>query len=101
MRSMTPCTTFLLLGLMGLFGACATTVPRELINARAAYQRVSSGSAAQLAPAEVHQGSRLRRRAQGAARGGAGVLGGRGAAEDAGAAGSAGRPGGADAADEG
>jgi outer membrane protein OmpA-like peptidoglycan-associated protein len=55
MRSTKTCTTFLLLGLAGLFGACATTVPRELINARAAYQRANSGAAAQLAPAEVHK----------------------------------------------
>jgi outer membrane protein OmpA-like peptidoglycan-associated protein len=47
--------TFLLLVPLGLFVACATVVPMELANARTAYQRASTGSAAQLAPAEVHK----------------------------------------------
>jgi outer membrane protein OmpA-like peptidoglycan-associated protein len=38
----------------GLFGACAVAVPSELVDARAAYQRASTGPAAKAAPAEVH-----------------------------------------------
>jgi len=46
---------FLLLAPVGLLGACATVVPMELANARTAYQRASTGTASQLAPAEVHK----------------------------------------------
>jgi outer membrane protein OmpA-like peptidoglycan-associated protein len=38
----------------GLLAGCAATVPRELVNAREAYQRVSTGATAQVAPAELH-----------------------------------------------
>ena len=38
----------------GLFGGCAAAVPSELVNARAAYQRASTGPAVQAAPAELH-----------------------------------------------
>jgi outer membrane protein OmpA-like peptidoglycan-associated protein len=38
----------------GFFSSCATTVPKELVSARETYQRVSTGGAAQVAPAEVH-----------------------------------------------
>lgn len=38
----------------GVFSACATAVPPELVNARAAYSRASTGPAAQVAPAELH-----------------------------------------------
>ena len=55
MRLIKTSIMFLLLGPLGLLGACATAVPMELANARAAYQRASTGSAAQLAPAEVHK----------------------------------------------
>jgi outer membrane protein OmpA-like peptidoglycan-associated protein len=34
---------------------CATPVPRELVDARAAYARASRGSAAQVAPADLHK----------------------------------------------
>jgi len=37
-----------------LFLGCASTTPRELENARTAYARVSTGAAAQLAPADLH-----------------------------------------------
>ncbi|MEN6473850.1 MAG: OmpA family protein [Syntrophaceae bacterium] len=37
-----------------LFAGCATTPPQELVNAREAYQRASTGIAAQAAPAELH-----------------------------------------------
>lgn len=37
-----------------LFAGCATTAPKELVNARDAYQRASTGIAAQSAPAELH-----------------------------------------------
>ena len=38
----------------GFFCSCAATVPKELVSARRAYQRASTGPAASLAPAEVH-----------------------------------------------
>ena len=38
-----------------LTAGCATATPKELINARAAYQHASQGPAAQLAPAELHK----------------------------------------------
>lgn len=37
-----------------LYGACAGTAPRELVNAREAYRRASTGRAARVAPAELH-----------------------------------------------
>lgn len=43
------------LGLVALFAGCATVMPNELINARSAYRIASSGSASQLAPAELHK----------------------------------------------
>ena len=46
------------LGMMfaaSIAAGCASTAPPELVNARAAYARASAGSAAQLAPAEVHK----------------------------------------------
>lgn len=39
---------------VALVGACATTTPRELLDARTAYDRASQGPAATLAPAELH-----------------------------------------------
>lgn len=38
----------------GLFVSCAATVPNELVNAREAYRRASTGITAQAAPAELH-----------------------------------------------
>ena len=38
----------------GVFTSCATTVPVELVNAREAYRRASTGPAATAAPAELH-----------------------------------------------
>jgi hypothetical protein len=38
----------------GFLAGCATAVPPELVNARDAYRRASTGSAAQVAPAELH-----------------------------------------------
>jgi outer membrane protein OmpA-like peptidoglycan-associated protein len=38
----------------GVFSACATTVPIELVDARDAYHRASVGNTAQVAPAELH-----------------------------------------------
>ena len=40
-----------------LFAGCAATVPKELVNAREAYQQASTGPAAQIAPAELHVAS--------------------------------------------
>ena len=37
-----------------VLGACATTVPIELVDARDAYHRASVGNTAQVAPAELH-----------------------------------------------
>jgi outer membrane protein OmpA-like peptidoglycan-associated protein len=38
----------------GVFSACATTVPTELVDAREEYRRASFGSVGQAAPAELH-----------------------------------------------
>lgn len=38
----------------GVLGGCAATLPSELVNAREAYRRASTGPAAQVSPAEVH-----------------------------------------------
>ena len=40
---------------VALFAGCATVTPKELVNARSAYQNASVGPAAQLAPAELHK----------------------------------------------
>ena len=45
----------LLASSLGLLPACAAVAPIELTNARAAYQRASTGPASRLAPAEVHK----------------------------------------------
>jgi outer membrane protein OmpA-like peptidoglycan-associated protein len=37
-----------------VFEGCAAVAPKELVDARAAYQRASTGPAAQVAPAELH-----------------------------------------------
>jgi outer membrane protein OmpA-like peptidoglycan-associated protein len=44
----------ILVGCAGLLGSCSSTVPKELVDARAAYQRVSTSPTARIAPAEVH-----------------------------------------------
>jgi outer membrane protein OmpA-like peptidoglycan-associated protein len=38
----------------GLLGSCAATAPNELLNAREAYRRASTGETASVAPAELH-----------------------------------------------
>ncbi len=38
-----------------LFAGCASMPPKELVNARSAYQQASEGPAAQLVPAELHK----------------------------------------------
>jgi outer membrane protein OmpA-like peptidoglycan-associated protein len=38
----------------GFLASCATTAPNELVSAREAYRRASTGSAASVAPAELH-----------------------------------------------
>jgi outer membrane protein OmpA-like peptidoglycan-associated protein len=40
---------------LGLVGACTPVVPPELADARRTYQQVSTGPAAQVAPAELHK----------------------------------------------
>ena len=40
---------------LAFVGVCATAVPMELVNARTAYQRASSGPAATVAPADLHK----------------------------------------------
>ena len=47
-------TNWILLACIGLLGACASTAPSELVSARAAYKRASSGPAAKLAQADLH-----------------------------------------------
>jgi outer membrane protein OmpA-like peptidoglycan-associated protein len=48
----------------GILGSCAATVPRELVNAREAYRRASTGIAAQVAPAELHVANQALLRAE-------------------------------------
>ncbi|MBK7260083.1 MAG: DUF4398 and OmpA-like domain-containing protein [Ignavibacteriae bacterium] len=48
-------TMVVIFTLLGLAGCAATAPPSELVFARAAYQRVSTGQAQQLVPAEVHK----------------------------------------------
>jgi outer membrane protein OmpA-like peptidoglycan-associated protein len=43
------------LGAIALLTGCATTVPSELTDARAAYNHASNGPAAHMAPAELHK----------------------------------------------
>jgi outer membrane protein OmpA-like peptidoglycan-associated protein len=45
----------ILVTFVALIAGCATVAPKELINARAAYQNASNGPAEQLAPAELHK----------------------------------------------
>lgn len=45
----------IILTFVAFFAACASMAPKELINARSAYQHASEGPAAQLAPAELHK----------------------------------------------
>jgi len=52
---MKPIQFSILVTVVALFAGCATTTPQELIDARAAYQHASAGSAAQLVPAELHK----------------------------------------------
>jgi len=40
---------------LGLYGACAPTIPPELANARRAYSQAATGAAAQNAPADLHK----------------------------------------------
>lgn len=48
--------TYLIIVYAGLLVGCAASIPpKELINARLAYQRASAGQAAQLVPAELHK----------------------------------------------
>ena len=44
----------MLIACAAFFISCATTAPKELVNAREAYERASTGPAGQVAPAEVH-----------------------------------------------
>ena len=48
---------FILVTFVALFAGCATVTPKELVNARSAYQNASEGPAAQLVPAELHKAS--------------------------------------------
>jgi len=45
---------FVAVACAGLFGACATTVPKDLVNARTAYRSAAAGVTAKVAPAELH-----------------------------------------------
>ena len=46
---------FTLVTFVALFAGCATVAPKELVNARSAYQQASQGPAQQLVPAELHK----------------------------------------------
>ena len=46
---------FILVAVVTVFAACAAVAPQELVDARSAYQQASTGPAAQLAPAELHE----------------------------------------------
>ena len=46
---------FTLVTFVALFAGCATVTPKELVNARSAYQTASEGPAQQLVPAELHK----------------------------------------------
>jgi len=48
-----------------LLAACASAAPKELVDARAAYRRASSGSAALVAPADLHVARQALDRAEG------------------------------------
>ncbi len=61
---MTTTSSFVLIVGASLLTSCAATVPAELVNARAAYQRASNGPAAQLAPAELHVANQALARAE-------------------------------------
>jgi outer membrane protein OmpA-like peptidoglycan-associated protein len=54
----------IVLACAGFFAGCAATVPSELVNARAAYQRASAGPAAQAAPAQLHVANRALAKAE-------------------------------------
>ena len=51
---MKPNALLIIVASAGLLGGCAATAPRELVSAREAYRRASTGPAAKVAPAEVH-----------------------------------------------
>lgn len=55
----------------GILGSCAATVPNELVSAREAYRRASSGSAAQVAPAQLQVANQALAEAEQAFRNGA------------------------------
>jgi len=55
MNSMTSIRLVVLGACAVAFAGCAHTVPAELANARAAYQRSNEGPAARLVPAELHK----------------------------------------------
>ena len=52
---MKPIRYLIIIACAGLFFSCASIPPKELVNARQAYQKASSGQAAQLVPAELHK----------------------------------------------
>ncbi len=45
----------ILLAVIAIFAGCATAPPKELVNARSAYQLAAQGPAQQLVPAELHK----------------------------------------------
>ncbi len=48
---------FILVASAALFAGCATTTPKELVDARTAFQNASARPAVQLVPAELHKAS--------------------------------------------
>jgi outer membrane protein OmpA-like peptidoglycan-associated protein len=48
-------TYFIMLACVGLLMSCASVPPKELVDARQAYQHASAGQAVQVVPAELHK----------------------------------------------
>jgi len=61
---MKPIVSLMCIACAGFLVSCAATIPTELINARQAYQNASTGPAAQLTPAELHQAEEALARAE-------------------------------------
>ena len=61
---MKPILSLMLIACAGLLISCTATIPKELVNARQAYQKASVGPAAKLTPAELHKAQEALARAE-------------------------------------